>query len=233
MQLPSNARTKQSTRAVSSVQTHRLPEQGAKQVLPCAVHPWAFSYFRKHSNKSNESGYKWAIWLQNRAKALVWALAGASLLALSGCATQVWYGFDWDAYADQWISEVTLLDLKYHDGRGHNWKGNPYNVPNWKVRMQSGATGTYPLGDSLWVKYRINATGQVKEETADLRGKYPSDLHGGTVRFMLKNGYLAVYTYVSPRDVRSPQAAVPPFPDFYWSVRYKTCRIHPGPTECR
>lgn len=53
------------------------------------------------------------------------------------------------------------------------------------------------LGDTLYVKWRLKATGEVLEDTVDLKSRLPRDISGHEIYFVIKEQLLWVYL-VSP-----------------------------------
>lgn len=55
-----------------------------------------------------------------------------------------------------------------------------------------------PRGDTLYVKWRIKASGAVHEDTVDLRKRMPSDITDHRIHFVVKGPQLYVYL-ISPQ----------------------------------
>ncbi len=116
------------------------------------------------------------------------------LLVLAGCASGprlVDHGFGFDAVADS--PGVQVLDYRY--GQAH---APGARMPQW-VRDDAGvAGGTHtrgpmPVGESLYVRWRIRATGEILEDTVDLRGRLPADMAGREIYFVVDQRQLRVY----------------------------------------
>jgi hypothetical protein len=54
------------------------------------------------------------------------------------------------------------------------------------------------LGDDLYVKWRIKSTGEIYEDTVDLRNRLPEDMHRQRIRFVVWGPQLYVYL-ISPK----------------------------------
>ena len=115
-------------------------------------------------------------------------------LVLAACASGprlVDHGFGFDAVADS--PGVQVLDYRY--GQSH---APGARMPQW-VRDDAGvAGGTHtrgpmPVGESLYVRWRIRATGEVLEDTVDLRGRLPNDMAGREIYFVVDQRQLRVY----------------------------------------
>ena len=113
-------------------------------------------------------------------------------LVLAACASGprlVDHGFGFDAVADS----PGVLDYRY--GQSH---APGARMPQW-IRDDAGvAGGTHtrgpmPVGESLYVRWRIRATGEVLEDTVDLRGRLPGDMAGREIYFVVDQRQLRVY----------------------------------------
>lgn len=62
------------------------------------------------------------------------------------------------------------------------------------------------VGDSLYVKWRIKATGEVLQETVDLRHRLPRDIEDHRIYFVVRERKLFVYL-ISPE--RLPPGSPP------------------------
>lgn len=101
-------------------------------------------------------------------------------------------------------------------------------MPDWVKREigRSGGTNTNGpmfLGESLYVKWRINATGEVLEQTIDLRDRLPRDMTNHKIYFVIKQRELFVYV-ITPELRKSDQPIVGPNMFRY----YKVLQIHPS-----
>ncbi len=132
------------------------------------------------------------------------------LLALAACASGprlVDHGFGFDAVADS--PGVQVLDYRYGQSRAPG-----AGMPQW-VRDDAGvAGGTHtrgpmPVGNSLHVRWRIRATGEILEDTVDLRGRLPSDMAGHEIYFVVRERQLQVYL-VGPQARAAGDAAIGP-----------------------
>ena len=138
------------------------------------------------------------------------ALVLALLLALAACAggpRLVDHAFGFDAVADS--PGVQVLDYRYGQSRAPGSR-----MPQW-VREDGGvAGGTHtrgpmPVGDSLHVRWRIRATGEVLQDTVDLRGRLPGDMAGHEIYFVVDERQLQVYL-VGPQAREAGDAAIGP-----------------------
>jgi len=77
-------------------------------------------------------------------------------------------------------------------------------------------------GDFLYVKWRIKSTGQVYEDTVDLRRRLPADITDHRIHFIVKGPQLYVYL-ITPE--RRPPDMPPNGPRPYQYL--KTITIYP------
>lgn len=122
----------------------------------------------------------------------------AACTALTACATEpvlVEHGFNFDARRDR--PEVEVLDYRYGDSMQPGARANPARVAEGRVAQQWGVYGAMLRGDFLYVKWRIKKTGQVYEDTVDLRSRLPADIYGHEICFAIKGAQLYVYL-ISP-----------------------------------
>ncbi len=128
-------------------------------------------------------------------------------LGLAGCASGpklVPHGFNFDGWYDGWVKEVDLLEYAY---------GDAYEPVRGKARdgkaagVQSGVYGSIPVGEFLYVKWRIKATGEVLEQRVDLRDRLPRDMNEHELTFVIDGRQLYIFI-VTPK--RKNAYAEPP-----------------------
>ena len=116
-----------------------------------------------------------------------------ALLALAGCASRgdvVRHGFGFDFISDS--PDAVLLDYRY--GQSRNPVRNPVAMANRGESNQgNGVFGAMLRGDDLYVKWRLKETGQVFEETVDLKSRLPADIENCDVYFLVRGAQLYVY----------------------------------------
>jgi hypothetical protein len=150
---------------------------------------------------------------------LVLALAW-TLLACATAPALVDHGFGFDAVADS--PGVDVLDYRY--GRS-NAPGT--HMPDW-IRSgvgASGGTNTYgsmEVADTLYVKWRVRATGEVREQTLDLKNRLPKDMARHTIYLVFAQRQVVVYL-ISPeaRPEGSPRVGPARFARFKVDTIYR------------
>jgi hypothetical protein len=110
------------------------------------------------------------------------------------------HAFGFDMRYDDQTSEV--LDYRYGDSKSPV-SATREAVRDGKVFLSANVNGPMSRGDFLYVKWRDRSSGEVGEDTVDLRSRLPADLAGSRIHFVIRDGRLLVYL-ISPRP-RPPQ----------------------------
>jgi len=143
----------------------------------------------------------------NIIRRLFHVLCLALLIGLTACATgprMANHAFSFDGYSDNWSTQVDLLEYSY---------GDQYRMVRDKVKPQKErinpaalVSGTIPVGEFLYVKWRIKATGEMREDRVDLRPLLPRNMDNTGLTFVIDDKQLYVYLVTDkPRDHREPQ----------------------------
>ena len=118
----------------------------------------------------------------------------AVILVVTGCAavpTEQLHSFAFDVRTEN--TDIEVLDYRYGEVKIGPTQANHYSVASGLVQYQAGVTGYMPRGKRLYVKWRIRATGEVREDTVDLESRLPSDISNRIITFNFKEGRLFVY----------------------------------------
>lgn len=140
-------------------------------------------------NTFSQSSFEWL-------RALSLALLLAACSVTPGCATSprfVDHAFSFDAFADKWDAE--LLDYRY--GTAAMTRTPDWQKQTNQVKQGGGVSGTMARGDDLYVKWRDRVSGEVIENTVDLRDTLPSDITNHRIHFLIRGKQLYVYL-ISP-----------------------------------
>ena len=154
------------------------------------------------------------------------ALAGL-LLAMAGCATGqsaklVNHSFGFDGGYDGWKQNIDLLEYSY---------GDQYLMVRRKAAegdtlgAQSGVSGPMPVGDFLYVRWRLKSSGEQIEQRVDLRDRLPKDMTDHELTFVLEGRQLFVYV-VTPE--RKKAYGEPPVLKTWRSNFAKAYEIYPN-----
>lgn len=136
---------------------------------------------------------------------LLWLVA-----LLAACAVGpglVDHSFGFDAVADS--PGIAVLDYRYGTSAAPGAR-----MPQWIKRdvgfsASASTNGPMPVGDRLYVKWRLLSSGEVLEDTVDLAGRLPQDMERHTVYFVVRQRQLHVYL-VSPDQRPSGYPVVGP-----------------------
>lgn len=144
-------------------------------------------------------------------RSFVSVLCLALLLALSACTTSPAapklvvhaFSFDGKPYGDKWADTVDLLEYSYGDQ--YRMVRDKVEPPKERLGPSSGVNGAIPVGDFLYVKWRIKATGEVLDDRVDLRPLLPKDMTRHRLTFVIDGRQLYVYLVTpTPKRVKTP-----------------------------
>jgi hypothetical protein len=142
---------------------------------------------------------------------------------LAACANTpavVDHAFSFDVIVDSPGYEV--ISYRYGEGRFHTTSSDSAIRQFGRSHQATGINGPMPLGDSLYVKWRKNSTGQTYEKTIDLKSRLPTHMTNQRIHFVVSEGEIYVYLIDPlPRPPDWPSAGPKKFQ--YEKVR----QIHP------
>jgi hypothetical protein len=164
-------------------------------------------------------------------------LLATTLLALSGCANipnasgsssqkLVAHAFSYNGRYDdpKWANQVDLLEYSYGDK--YHMVRDAVKYGKESVPYSSGVNGSMPVGEFLYVKWRIKATGEEFEDKVDLRNRLPDNMFSHTITFVIDGKQLYVYL-VTPQGKKTD---APPILKTTQSRYYVTYEIYPNNT---
>lgn len=127
-----------------------------------------------------------------------------TLLIMAGCpwnSKVVRHGFYFDANFDS--PDAVILDYHYGDSRhaGARAESGRYGG---RAAQQSGIYGAMRRGDELYVKWRVISTGEVYEDTVDLKRLLPSYIKGKRIYFIVSGSQLHVYLISYKKHKKNP-----------------------------
>jgi hypothetical protein len=157
-------------------------------------------------------------------RAIAAALLFAACMFATACATSpevVNHAFSYDTRVDS--PEIEVLDYRYSTRQPSDYSKSVGRAP-----QADNINGAFQRGDTLFVKWRTRATGNVFEDTVDLRGKLPRDIEGQRLHFMIRGEQLYVYL-ISPE--RRPVDWPPNGPRRYQHLKVFT--IYPASTPTK
>jgi len=164
------------------------------------------------------------------------ALLLVLLLALSACTSTPparpklvnhAFSFNGKAYSDNWADTVDLLEYSYGDQ--YRMVRDKVEPPKERLGPSSGVNGAIPVGEFLYVRWRIRSTGEVLDDRVDLRPLLPENMSNHRLTFVIDGRQLYVYL-VTPTPKHEND---PPILRTTKSRYYVTYEIHPTNTYAK
>lgn len=138
---------------------------------------------------------------------LRWLITAIAVVVLAGCANAqelVSHGFSYKFIQDS--PEAELLDYRY----GTSFYGKSERQSLGRVSQGGSISGELRKGDDLYVKWLLKATGEVFEETVDLKSRLPADIKGCEIYFMVRGPQLYVYLITPEKRAKDEPPNGPP-----------------------
>ncbi|MBS0453587.1 MAG: hypothetical protein JSS14_20005 [Proteobacteria bacterium] len=160
---------------------------------------------------------------------------GALVLALGACTAApnqsqpklVFHSFSFDGWSDKWYPQVELIEYSYGDQ--YRMVRKAARPPEDSLGPRTSVGGPMPVGEFLYVKWRIQATGEVREERVNLRPLLPADMDHHGLTFVIEGRQLYVYL-VTPKPKHEDD---PPLLKTTKSRYHLTYEIYPTNTYKR
>ncbi len=137
-----------------------------------------------------------------------WRMVYAHFLTLvaimwvaTACAMQprvVDHSFEFNASWDS--PDVEVLDYRYGDSKLPGAAPPNWALESGRIRQQTGVSGPMLVGDFLYVKWRIKATGEIHQETINLRQQLSRNIENHKIYFVIKGDQIFVYL-ISPEHI--------------------------------
>jgi hypothetical protein len=155
-----------------------------------------------------------------------------TLALATACATKVaepWHQFAFDGWKDKWHPGHELLEYSYGDQyrmvRASVIRpDHPIHEGKSQLPPGTNINGPMPVGEFLFVKWRIKATGELVEDRVDLRQRLPMDMTDHGLTFVIEGRQL--YVYVITPKVRD--SAIPSDKKTWRSRYHETFEIYPS-----
>jgi hypothetical protein len=159
----------------------------------------------------------------------------AVFIALSGCANGpdfsassklVAHAFSYDGRSDEprWANQVDLLEYSYGDK--YHMVRDTVKYGKESVSYSSNVNGSMPVGEFLFVKWRIKATGEEIEDKVDLRNRLPDNMFNHRITFVIDGNQLYVYL-VTPLPKKTDSSPILKTTKSRYNVTYE---IYPNNT---
>jgi len=167
-------------------------------------------------------------------------IATAMLLGIQACANSqqgklVDHSFEFNAHTDS--PGIEVLDYEYSTRKPD--RDQLLGIKNNSVPQGSSITGEFPLGDFVYMKWRIRATGEIVEERVDLRQRLPKDISNKRIYCVIDGHQLYILLMpleyyrekVSTEELSKARAdALTPLKYVLaFTLRYRVMQIYPEP----
>lgn len=127
-----------------------------------------------------------------------WLLTTCLLVVAAGCASSVaavdatqYHAFGFDARVDS--PDTEILAYRYGPGNIPQLRSPFFKDDREGLAQYGGIHATMSIEGGLYVKWRLRSTGQVLEDTVDLRAVLPRDYRNQWVYFVATGPRLLVY----------------------------------------
>jgi hypothetical protein len=141
-------------------------------------------------------------------------LALLAAVALVACGPRlVDHSFSFNALQDS--TDVYVMDFRYGGSRHAGARNEHLRREEGVSAQATGITGFTLVPDDLYVKWRMNSTGNIFEDTVDLRSRLPRDFTNHRVHFVVQGPQLYVYL-ISPERRPADRPAIGP--KMYWHL---------------
>ncbi|MBU1217616.1 hypothetical protein KJ870_05410 [bacterium] len=126
-----------------------------------------------------------------------------STLSLGGCMTKDLVNHTFEFNARDESPDIEVLNYQYGDSKQPTARVSQWVLDQGTPLGRTSIGGPMLRGDFLYVKWRIKATGEVIEDTVDLRNRLPRNIENCTIHFLVKERQLYVYL-VSAKPNKNP-----------------------------
>ncbi len=101
------------------------------------------------------------------------------------------HAFEFGEYGEN--EGIEVLDYQYGDSKMVGTFIDNDDRRNGRIGQGTGVHGGMPVGDFLYVKWKVLSTGKVYEDKVDLRKRLPTNMQDKIVHFEVKGPQLYVY----------------------------------------
>jgi hypothetical protein len=125
---------------------------------------------------------------------LYWRLCLFLFLAIAGCTTTPKTSYHSFSFVAFWDSpSVEILDYRYGSKSQSLVVASDDLVRAGLPSGQRGVTAEMPLGEELYVKWRIKSTKEIREQTINLKSLLPADMQGTTIDFTIDDNGISIF----------------------------------------
>jgi hypothetical protein len=128
---------------------------------------------------------------------LLISIVGACILIACGhgmVLTEQWgkvvnHGFEFNAATDS--PDIEILNYEYSNQKP--WRDELLRIGRNHVTQASHIYGGFPVGDFIYMKWRVRSTGEVFEDRVDLKGRLPRDMTDQQIYCVIDGEQLYVF----------------------------------------
>lgn len=122
-------------------------------------------------------------------------VAGVLLTGLAACAEQaVYHSFSFGGLGGVGENQgIEILNYRYGNSNVPFTYPPRWQLKNGHIKQVANVYAKFPVGASLYVKWRVNSAGKVYEDTVDLKSRLPADMDHQRIHFLIKGSQLYVY----------------------------------------
>lgn len=129
-----------------------------------------------------------------------WITGLVFVVLLGGCAGGlVRHSFSFDAREEPGIE---LLDFRYGDSRQPGARADHTELRDGKVSQAANVSGDILRPDSLYVRWRVQPTGTVYEDTVDLARLLPRNITDHRIHFRVKGAAIVRLSHHAIQEAR-------------------------------
>lgn len=136
---------------------------------------------------------------------LAWLVLALCVSVQVACATTprlTTHTFEFDA---RWDSPgIEVLNYRYGNTKQPGAAPPEYMLKIGKAPQQVGISGDMLRGDDLYVKWRIKSSGEVYEDTVNLKDRLPNNITNHSIRFIVNGSQLYVYLITPEKLIKNP-----------------------------
>ena len=121
-------------------------------------------------------------------------LAGCAMTGPRTALHSFEFHVNWDS------PDVELLDYRYGKSTQQGTFPPDWALESGRVAQSVATTGDMIIGEFLYVKWKINSTGEIFKDTVNLRNRLPKNLYEHKIYFVIRGPQLYVYLITPDRS---------------------------------
>lgn len=132
------------------------------------------------------------------------------------------HAFAFDAVRDS--SDDEVLEFRYGAGQKVSTSSDVNIRQFGRSPQRASVSGDMPVGDTLYVKWRVKADGQVSEDTVNLKPLLPPLMDDKEIYFVVRGAALSVFL----TDLKRRRSVTEPIVGPFKTQLYLTRQIYPA-----